>query len=91
MPVEAQIEAFITASNAIYRTGVDDSVDDQRAVYDELCRHYSPPHPGSLHNHYASIDGVPVRWYWSDNCHDGCIVYLHGGGFVVGGLGWRPQ
>ena len=85
--LEPEISDFIELSDSLYQTGVDDSVENQRDVYNTVCRHFTPPHPPGLHNRYYKISGIPMRWYWTDdNQMAPCIVYFHGGGFVVGGL-----
>ena len=91
MNLEPEIEDFIATSEALYTTSVAATVADQRAVYERVCAHFTPPHPPSLDSHYDIIDTpsgrVPVRWYWKNNePAAACIVYFHGGGFVVGGL-----
>ncbi|MEM7294177.1 MAG: alpha/beta hydrolase [Pseudomonadota bacterium] len=86
MNLEPEITEWIALSESLYETGVDDSVLVQRDVYNRYCAHFNPPHPAGLHDRYDQIAGVPVRWYWTDDATDACIVYFHGGGFVVGGL-----
>jgi acetyl esterase len=91
MKLEPEIEDFIATSEALYTTSVAATIEDQRAVYDHICTHFTPAHPSDLKNRYDVVAtpecNVPVRWYWKNNDFAAaCIVYFHGGGFVVGGL-----
>ncbi len=91
MNLEPEIESFIAVSEAMYTTSINATIGNQRAVYDRICAHFTPAHPAGLNSRYDVVDTpeceVQVRWYWKDHVSDAaCIVYFHGGGFVVGGL-----
>lgn len=73
----------------------DSDLDSSRAAYDAMCRHYTLPQDGKIDiedHHLENADHtVGVRLYrpkavpapvkgWP------CVLYFHGGGFVVGGL-----
>lgn len=83
----------------VYRSSVyspaDSDLDSCRAAYDAMCRHYTLPQDGKIDiedHHLENADhNVGVRLYrpkavpapvkgWP------CVLYFHGGGFVVGGL-----
>lgn len=83
---DAETWAFIRKTESFYPADTASrSISEQRAVYDEMCAafHRAPP-PG-----VTSIDrpfgGVPCRLY-EGPAVAGVAVYLHGGGFVVGGV-----
>ncbi len=65
---------------------VEMSIADQRRVYDAMCRDFRHPRPPGVEARDTSADGVPVRVY-SAGDPTRSVVYFHGGGFVVGGLG----
>lgn len=72
----------------------DDSVKAMRDAYDALCQHFTPARDARLAIEEHAVAGaggrIPVRIYrpvgeapaqgWP------CVLYLHGGGWVVGGL-----
>ena len=92
--LDVQTRAFVERTDAWYPPdAVDASVVEQRAVYDAMCRAFSAGRPDGV----EAVDGhvereggrVPVRRYRSGRTpHEAAalILYLHGGGFVVGGL-----
>ncbi len=91
MHLEPEIKTFIARSESLYTTSVAARIEDQRAIYDQVCAHFTPAPPSGLHCYDAVIDtpnhSVPVRWYWRrQRSNAPCLVYFHGGGFVVGGL-----
>lgn len=61
------------------------SIDEQRAIYNRMCRAFHNGYPDGIAASDLRIADVPVRRY---DCAApiGIIVYFHGGGFVVGGL-----
>jgi acetyl esterase len=75
---------FIHATAAAYpddATGL--TIVRQRAVYDAMCALFHQGHPPGVTTTDAPVAGVPCRIYHGRGAQ---IVYLHGGGFVVGGL-----
>lgn len=83
----------------VYWSGVyspaDSDMDSIRAAYDAMCRHYTLPRDEKIHIEDYSIQNgceeVNVRWYLPkdiDVPQSGwpCVLYFHGGGYVVGGL-----
>ncbi|WP_343080253.1 alpha/beta hydrolase [Ostreiculturibacter nitratireducens] len=58
-------------------------VSRQREIYDRLCRAFHRGYPPGLRVEDQAFAGVPCRVYGEGPA---TVVYLHGGGFVVGGL-----
>jgi acetyl esterase len=87
-PISAQMSAFVEKTLSFNST--DSSLAGMRQAYSEMCRAFTPPHPAGLEVVDFELAGVAVRaWQppvppptngWP------CIVYLHGGGWVVGDL-----
>jgi acetyl esterase len=71
-------------------TAPDDSLEGSRQAYRQMCRAFTPPRPSTLAIEDLNLAGVAIRTYqprvapplagWP------CILYLHGGGWVVGDL-----
>jgi acetyl esterase len=87
MPEEAGILEFLDICAGFYPAdAVDASIDRQRQWYDALCARFDHPLPGGM-----SFDDemlfVPIRRYRpAQVTTDTILLYLHGGGFVVGSL-----
>lgn len=68
----------------------DSSLAGLRLAYSEMCRAFTPPRPAGLYVVDFELAGVAVRSYQppvaSASGGVPCIVYLHGGGWVVGDL-----
>lgn len=91
-PLSAAMREFVETSARF--VAADDSVQAMRDAYDALCRRFTPARDGSLvieeHAIAAPDRAIPVRLYrpvgeapaqgWP------CVLYLHGGGWVVGDL-----
>ncbi len=64
------------------------TIADQRAIYDQMCRIFHRGYPPGITAHDQPVADVPCRRYraetWTKDM--ATVVYLHGGGFVVGGL-----
>ena len=92
--LDSQVRDFISRTEGFYE-GVepDAPLADVRRAYDRMCAGFARPHPpglrardGVLHardpdralrvRSFATPDAIPGR----------VVLYLHGGGFVVGGL-----
>lgn len=61
------------------------TIAEQRQTYDRMCAAFHHPHPTGVATRDTFSAGVPVRIYEPVQPR-GTLVYLHGGGFVVGGL-----
>lgn len=87
-PISEQMSAFVEKTVSFNST--DSSLDGLRQAYSAMCRAFTPPRPAGLYVVDFELAGVPVRSYQppvSPPTGGGpCIVYLHGGGWVVGNL-----
>jgi acetyl esterase len=84
--IDAPTWAFIRATAAHYP---DDAVHldiaGQRRVYDAMCAAFRRARPAGVAVHDAPLGGVAARHYAAGPAGVR-VLYLHGGGFVVGGL-----
>src|SRR5262245_59620695 len=89
---EPGIRRFVIETEALYPAdAVNFSIDEQRALYDRLCSRFRKPRPFGVEIEDRSIPGplgpVPIRIYRRSREIDrAMLLYLHGGGFVLGGL-----
>ncbi|HHL21851.1 MAG TPA: esterase [Aliiroseovarius sp.] len=84
--IDAETWAFIERTASHYpkdATGL--GIDEQRAVYDRMCRAFYAGRPEGVSTQDMALAGVPVRVY-ETGAPAMNVVYFHGGGFVVGGL-----
>jgi acetyl esterase len=82
--IDAPTWAFIEATNASYPPDTATlSIADQRAIYDRMCRVFFQGYPAGVAARDEAVAGVPCRVYPGAAP---VVVYLHGGGYVVGGL-----
>lgn len=82
--IDAPTWAFIEATNAAYPPDTASlTIADQRAIYDRMCRVFFRGYPAGVTAKDETVAGVPCRIYPGA---DPVVVYLHGGGYVVGGL-----
>ncbi|MDI7863724.1 alpha/beta hydrolase [Rhizobiaceae bacterium n13] len=89
MPSEEGILTFLDRCDQFYPAdAVNATIAEQRRFYDALCAEFSPPLPEGLTNKDDLIEGrVPVRRYRpADVRTETVLLYIHGGGFVVGSL-----
>lgn len=87
-PLTPAMAAFVTRTESFVSD--DSSLAGLRQAYDAMCRVFTPERPAGLEVVDFQLSGVPVRSYrpplkppasgWP------CVLYLHGGGWVVGGL-----
>lgn len=83
--IDAPTWAFINATNAGYpddTAGL--SIADQRRIYDAMCTVFHRERPDGLAVQDRRVAGVGCRHYGTAT--GTTVIYLHGGGFVVGGL-----
>jgi acetyl esterase len=87
-PLSEQMTAFVEKTVSFNST--DSSLAGLRQAYSDMCRAFTPSRPDGLYVVDFELAGVPVRSYQppisppTSGCP--CIVYLHGGGWVVGDL-----
>ncbi|HEV7253299.1 MAG TPA: alpha/beta hydrolase [Mesorhizobium sp.] len=90
--IDAETWAFIRRTESFYPPdAVNHTVSEQRAVYDGMCRAFHAGHPEGVSVETTAIPAegraIPVRIYRAAQENPAAVVlYLHGGGFVVGGL-----
>ncbi|WP_271949354.1 alpha/beta hydrolase [Ruegeria faecimaris] len=84
--IDEETWAFIRRTAESYPDdAVELSIEDQRGVYDVMCKDFRQPRPMGVETEDRCADGVPVRIYTAGN-PSRTVIYFHGGGFVVGGL-----
>ncbi|WP_331371699.1 alpha/beta hydrolase [Sinorhizobium chiapasense] len=89
MPTEPEILAFHERCEAFYPAdAVSASIEQQRQWYDALCAEFDAPSPAGLTRQDERVGGrIPVRLYRpADVTTEARILYIHGGGSVVGSL-----
>lgn len=83
--IDAETWAFIRATEAFGTA--DPAMAAQRAAYDAMARHFHNGRPAGVDVRDGALAGVGVRHYAPDGAGAGvCVLYLHGGGFCLGGL-----
>jgi acetyl esterase len=84
--IDAEIWAYIARTNACYPEDiVSKSIEEQRTIYNNMCRVFYRGRPEAVATHDLIFGGVPCREYVC-GAPDKTVIYFHGGGFVVGGL-----
>ena len=84
--IDAPTWAFIAETARFYPAdAVGLTMAQQRDVYDRMCRAFHAGYPEGVTARDGSASGVPLRVYETPGMV-GTVVYMHGGGFVVGGL-----
>lgn len=82
--IDAPTWAFIRQSEAAYPPDTATlTIADQRAIYDRMCRAFHRGYPPGVQAEDRRIAGVPCRVFAGAAP---VVLYLHGGGYVVGGL-----
>jgi len=80
---------FVTQSENFFPADVvKQGLSAQRAAYDAMAQHFSPPRPASLVITDSSISGVLTRRYQPpfQQANQTRILFVHGGGWYLGGL-----
>lgn len=87
-PISPELAAFVAKTESFTRD--DASLAGLRKGYDRMCQAFTPQVPDGLAMTDFSLAGVRVRSYLPTAAmpSDGwpCLLYMHGGGWVVGGL-----
>jgi len=89
MPSEAGISQFMEICDSFYPPdAVTATIAQQREWYDALCARFDRPLPEGMQTSDEVVSGtIPVRHYKPVNIRTAThLLYLHGGGFVVGSL-----
>ncbi len=82
--IDALTWGFIARTDASYPSDtVTMTISDQRRIYDTMCRVFFNGYPPGVTSEDRRIGSVPCRVYPGAAP---TVLYLHGGGFVVGGL-----
>lgn len=92
--IDQEVWGFIERTDRWYPSdAVERSIEEQRSIYTAMCREFFNGHPDGVEVCDADVasyaHNIPVRRYSSKNTNassDAQIVYVHGGGFVVGDL-----
>jgi acetyl esterase len=82
--IDAPTWAFIRRTEGCYPSDTANrSIAEQRAIYDAMARAFHRGYPAGITAHDETIAGVPCRIYQGGLP---AVIYLHGGGFILGGL-----
>jgi len=90
--IDAETWAFIERTNSFYPPDtIDFTIEQQRAVYDRMCRDFFAGYPEGVTAETTAIAlpdrSIPIRIYRMPAPEAGAVViYFHGGGFILGGL-----
>ncbi len=92
--LDPEIEAFIEISlRASSNLSTDSSIEQQRQSYDESCRYFFHRYPDRVEAVDETVNGrhgdINIRRYHYDTHNpitNTQIVFIHGGGFILGGL-----
>ena len=83
---DAGIVAFLEEGEKLYpAAAVNFTMAQQRAFYNQYCQHFAGKRPVNVAVLDFNVGDVKCRRY-SPPQSNGKLLYLHGGGFVVGGL-----
>lgn len=87
-PLTPEMSAFVTHTLSFSSTSED--INEQRRAYSRMSEAFTPTRPGQLDVRDFALGGVAVRSYRPQRLsleHPApCVMYLHGGGWVVGDL-----
>lgn len=88
VPTESGILQFLKICDAFYPSdAVDASIAQQRRWYDALCARFDQPLPDGLVFADGMVQRIAIRRYRPRKITTRTVLlYLHGGGFVVGSL-----
>lgn len=92
--LDPQMRAFIALTGSFYGEeapdeGASGDVTAARAAYDRMCAAFRKPRPPGVATEDGGLpSGARVRRYRPDGEREGAarLLYLHGGGFILGGL-----
>ena len=89
--LDAEMTAFIDRYLAVSGLSTATSVAQQRIDYEAMVRQFSYPHPRGVSTADTQVTGrhgnIPLRHYrYGDGNDAALILFLHGGGFILGSL-----
>jgi acetyl esterase len=92
--IDIEVQQFIDTMNQVScHLSTDTSIEQQRANSNAACRHFFSPYPVGVESSDDVVTGrhgpIPIRRYrntLADVVPDAQIIFLHGGGFVLGDL-----
>ncbi|MEZ2328608.1 alpha/beta hydrolase [Mesorhizobium sp. RCC_202] len=87
--IDAETWAFIEKTNSYYPPDtIDSTIEQQRAIYDRMCREFFAGYPDGVAAETTTIAGsIPIRIYRNATPNKAAtVLYIHGGGFILGGL-----
>jgi acetyl esterase len=89
--IDAETWAFIERTNSYYPPDtIDYTIAQQRAIYDRMCREFFAGYPQGVAVETSSIatstHNIPIRIYRNAPQTAATVLYIHGGGFILGGL-----
>jgi acetyl esterase len=84
--IDPEVAAFIARTESFYPAATNAaSPAENRATYDRMCAAFRAPRPADVTVTDFAIGAVPARRYVRGTS-TATLLYLHGGGYVVGGL-----
>jgi len=87
-PLSPELAEFVAVTLSF--TATEPDIKGLRETYSRMCRAFTPERPNGLEVTDFSLADVPARCYRPAGLapEDGwpCVIYLHGGGWVVGDL-----
>ncbi|KAA3451715.1 esterase [Mesorhizobium sp. SARCC-RB16n] len=90
--IDAETWAFIERTNSYYPPDtIDYTIAQQREIYDRMCREFFAGYPKGVTAETTAIttaaNNIPIRIYRNATPDEAAmVVYVHGGGFILGGL-----
>ncbi|WP_322417497.1 alpha/beta hydrolase [Mesorhizobium huakuii] len=89
--IDAETWAFIERTNSYYPPDtIDYTIAQQREIYDRMCREFFAGYPQGVTVETSAIatpkHGIPIRIYRNAPQPAVTVLYIHGGGFILGGL-----
>ncbi|RUX76809.1 alpha/beta hydrolase [Mesorhizobium sp. M7A.F.Ca.US.006.04.2.1] len=89
--IDAETWAFIERTNSYYPPDtIGYTIAQQREIYDRMCREFFAGYPEGVAVETSAIatptHDIPIRIYRSPLQAGVTVLYVHGGGFILGGL-----
>jgi acetyl esterase len=80
------IRRFLAEGEKLYPAdAVNFTMAQQREFYNKFCAHFDYPHPAGIAIHDFKVSEISCRIY-TPKSPTSKLLYLHGGGYVVGGI-----